>query len=183
MSTCVWRNKITLPPCFNAAQTCSSSACACPVESVSRTNRQRSKEAVRLIEWVSIGSFRVIALTTTQVCPLTAHCGHSTMSHLMSVSGVKRTWPIALHMSAFDPKRTLWAGAIPSKLKKKASPRGIFMAEGRVDRRLAAVLAGDVAGYSRLMGADEEGTLSRLNAHRREFLEPKVAEHRGRIVK
>ncbi len=57
------------------------------------------------------------------------------------------------------------------------------MAEGRVDRRLAAILAGDVAGYSRLMGADEEGTLSRLNAHRREFLEPKIAEHRGRIVK
>src|SRR5262245_12708007 len=57
------------------------------------------------------------------------------------------------------------------------------MAEGRVDRRLAAILAGDVAGYSRLMGADEEGTLSRLNAHRREFLGPKVAEHRGRIVK
>jgi adenylate cyclase len=57
------------------------------------------------------------------------------------------------------------------------------MAEGRVDRRLAAILAGDVAGYSRLMGADEEDTLSRLNAHRREFLEPKVAEHRGRIVK
>jgi adenylate cyclase len=57
------------------------------------------------------------------------------------------------------------------------------MAEGRVDRRLAAILAGDVAGYSRLMGTDEEGTLSRLHAHRREFLEPKVAEHRGRIVK
>src|SRR5262245_37217407 len=55
MSTCVWRNKITLPPCFNAAQTCSSSACACPVESVSRTNRQRSKEAARLLEWVSMG--------------------------------------------------------------------------------------------------------------------------------
>ena len=57
------------------------------------------------------------------------------------------------------------------------------MAEERVERRLAAILAGDVAGYSRLMGADEEGTLSRLNAHRREFLEPKIAEHRGRIVK
>jgi adenylate cyclase len=57
------------------------------------------------------------------------------------------------------------------------------MAEGRVDRRLAAILAGDIAGYSRLMGADEEGTLSRLNAHRREFMDPKVAEHRGRIVK
>src|SRR6202035_5567615 len=46
------------------------------------------------------------------------------------------------------------------------------MAEQRVERRLAAVLAADVAGYSRLMGADEEGTLARLNAHRREFLEP-----------
>jgi TolB-like protein len=57
------------------------------------------------------------------------------------------------------------------------------MAEKRVERRLAAVFAGDVAGYSRLMGADEEGTLRRLNAHRREFLEPKIAEHRGRIVK
>ena len=57
------------------------------------------------------------------------------------------------------------------------------MAEVRVERRLAAVLAGDVAGYSRLMGADEEGTLKRLNAHRREFLEPKIAEHRGRLVK
>jgi TolB-like protein/class 3 adenylate cyclase/Tfp pilus assembly protein PilF len=57
------------------------------------------------------------------------------------------------------------------------------MAEARVDRRLAAILAADVAGYSRLMGADEEGTLARLNAHRREFLEPTIAEHRGRIVK
>src|SRR5215470_9385565 len=61
--------------------------------------------------------------------------------------------------------------------------RGANMPENRVDRRLAAIFAGDVAGYSRLMGADEEGTLSRLNAHRREFLEPKIAEHRGRIVK
>jgi adenylate cyclase len=57
------------------------------------------------------------------------------------------------------------------------------MAEQRVERRLAAILAGDVAGYSRLMGADEEGTLSRLNAHRREFLDPKIADYRGRIVK
>jgi adenylate cyclase len=57
------------------------------------------------------------------------------------------------------------------------------MAEKRVERRLAAILAGDVAGYSRLMGADEEAALESLNAHRREFLEPKIAEHRGRIVK
>ena len=57
------------------------------------------------------------------------------------------------------------------------------MVEQRVERRLTAILAGDVVGYSRLMGADKEGTLSRLNAHRREFLEPKIADHRGRIVK
>ena len=57
------------------------------------------------------------------------------------------------------------------------------MAEQRVERRLAAILAADVVGYSRLMGADEEGTLARLNAHRREFLDPTIAEHRGRIVK
>src|SRR5437660_3363958 len=50
-------------------------------------------------------------------------------------------------------------------------------------RRLAAILAADVAGYSRLMGADEEGTLERLKALRREFVDPKIAEHHGRIVK
>src|SRR5690242_2234286 len=50
-------------------------------------------------------------------------------------------------------------------------------------RRLAAILAADVAGYSRLMGADEEGTLERLKALRRELIDPKIAEHRGRIVK
>jgi hypothetical protein len=51
-----------------------------------------------------------------------------------------------------------------------------------VTRRLAAILAGDVAGYSRLIGADEEGTLARLKAHRGELIDPKIAEHRGRIV-
>jgi hypothetical protein len=50
-------------------------------------------------------------------------------------------------------------------------------------RRLAAILAADVAGYSRLMGADEEGTLERLKALRRELLDPKIAAHHGRIVK
>ncbi|MBR1286830.1 adenylate/guanylate cyclase domain-containing protein [Bradyrhizobium sp. AUGA SZCCT0177] len=57
------------------------------------------------------------------------------------------------------------------------------MPEDRVDRRLAAILAIDVAGYSRLMGVDEEGTLAALKAHRSELIDPKVAEHRGRIVK
>src|SRR6516225_9342876 len=57
------------------------------------------------------------------------------------------------------------------------------MGEERVERRLAAILAGDVAGYSRLMGIDEEGTLAALKGHRRELVDPKIKEHRGRIVK
>ena len=57
------------------------------------------------------------------------------------------------------------------------------MATGRVERRLAAILAADVAGYSRLMGADEEGTLATLKAIRRELADPKIKEHHGRIVK
>jgi TolB-like protein/class 3 adenylate cyclase/Flp pilus assembly protein TadD len=55
--------------------------------------------------------------------------------------------------------------------------------EDQVDRRLAAILAGDVAGYSRLMGVDELGTLRQLQMHRKELVDPKIAEHRGRIVK
>ncbi len=57
------------------------------------------------------------------------------------------------------------------------------MAEERVQRRLAAILAADVAGYSRMMGHDEEGTLAALSAHRAEMIDPCIDEHRGRIVK
>src|ERR1700682_1055170 len=52
-----------------------------------------------------------------------------------------------------------------------------------VERRLAAILAADVAGYSTLMAADEEGTLSSLKAHRRRLSDPKIKEHHGRIFK
>src|SRR3984893_5533443 len=57
------------------------------------------------------------------------------------------------------------------------------MAGERVDRRLAAILAADIAGYSRLMSVDEEGTLRQLKTHRKELIDPKITEHRGRIVK
>jgi adenylate cyclase len=62
------------------------------------------------------------------------------------------------------------------------------MSRGEVDgelreRRLSAILAADVVGYSRLMGADEVGTLRALNGHRRELVDPTIASHRGRIVK
>src|SRR5712672_821875 len=56
------------------------------------------------------------------------------------------------------------------------------MTEERVERRLTAILAADVAGYSRLMGVDEEGTLAALKTLRREIADPKITEHRGRIV-
>jgi TolB-like protein/class 3 adenylate cyclase len=58
-----------------------------------------------------------------------------------------------------------------------------FVTDERVERRLAAVLAADVAGYSRLMGRDEEGTLGRLKNFRKVLVDPAVAAHRGRIVK
>src|SRR5215468_4284855 len=86
----------------------------------------------------------------------------------------------ALHESAFDPKRTLLLPEIPPTLECN---RGFSMAEERVDRRLAAILAADIAGYGRLMGSDEEGTLRQLKAHRKELVDPKITEHRGRIVK
>src|SRR6201982_321087 len=57
------------------------------------------------------------------------------------------------------------------------------MTEARVERRLAAILAADIAGYSRLMGTDEVGTLAALKAHRREIFDPEIAAHKGRIVK
>jgi adenylate cyclase len=57
------------------------------------------------------------------------------------------------------------------------------MPEQPIERKLAAILAADIAGYSRLVGLDEEGTLTRLRALRRELLDPTIAEHRGRIFK
>ena len=57
------------------------------------------------------------------------------------------------------------------------------MATERVERRLTAILAADVAGYSRLTSLDEEGTHARLTEHLRSLIEPKITEHRGRVVK
>ena len=57
------------------------------------------------------------------------------------------------------------------------------MVDGRLERRLSAILAADVAGYSRLMGVDEEGTHRRLGEHRRALIDPSIAAHHGRVVK
>jgi class 3 adenylate cyclase len=71
-------------------------------------------------------------------------------------------------------------------LRRKLPVSGMersHLAIERMERRLTVILAADVAGYSRLMGSDEEGTLARLKAHRRALVDPKISEHRGRIVK
>jgi TolB-like protein len=70
-----------------------------------------------------------------------------------------------------------------SAIMRAALERRLALATERVERRLTAILAADVAGYSRMMGKDEEGTLAQLKAHRRALVDPKIAEHRGRIVK
>jgi adenylate cyclase len=62
-------------------------------------------------------------------------------------------------------------------------PRNSDDTAGRVERRLAAILAADVAGYSRLVGADEQGTLARWRAHWDELIEPVIREHDGRVVR
>src|SRR6478672_5739729 len=60
--------------------------------------------------------------------------------------------------------------------------RGCVLSSEPVERRLTAILAADVAGYSRLIGADEEGTLAQLKAFRKTLVDPTIAKHRGRIV-
>src|SRR5262245_34775139 len=84
-------------------------------------------------------------------------------------------------------KRTFWS------MSEADHPRGqVYPIRGRASeppppegaaRRLAAIVAADIAGYSRLMGMDEEGTHARIKRHRRELVEPTIAEHHGRLIK
>src|SRR5687767_12272449 len=66
---------------------------------------------------------------------------------------------------------------------REMNPSHLRVTEQRPQRQLSAILAADVAGYSRLIGLDEEGTLARLKELRRSLIDPKINEHRGRIVK
>ena len=95
------------------------------------------------------------------------------MSGAMSAIGTKRT-------SIVHRNVRFWG---QSGHERFACTCLLLTHEERVDRRLAAIFAADIAGYSRLMGADEEGTLRQLKAHRKELVDPKITEHRGRIVK
>jgi class 3 adenylate cyclase len=89
-------------------------------------------------------------------------------------------------MSVFKGDRPVLEWSVDRKRCRVGSQRVRPMATGEqhgVSRRLAAILAADVAGYSRLMGNDEIGTLRALKAHRRELVDPTIARHHGRIVK
>src|SRR6516164_6840429 len=103
--------------------------------------------------------------------------------------GTRRTRPGAGDRPQADHRRlsrvpSLCGARSSRALRHRPAPRWpAGMSGERVERRLAAILAADVAGYSRLMGADEEGTHERLQAHLRELVEPKIREHHGRIVK
>jgi len=108
---------------------------------------------------------------------------------LMSVAGEARKWLGYAPRSQFDtisevdPSPAARRYALMTSNRNHQSRGNSLMGE-RVERRLAAVLAADVAGYSRLMGLDEEGTLARLKAARRAVVDPALASHhRGRIVK
>jgi class 3 adenylate cyclase len=84
--------------------------------------------------------------------------------------------------SSFRPKAPE-AGSSAARLCVKLAKRDQAVIEQRIQRQLIAILAADVAGYSRLIGLDEEGTLARLKELRRTLIDPKIEEHRGRIVK
>jgi hypothetical protein len=88
--------------------------------------------------------------------------------------------------SAFrqSAEKIFYNGRVPRFIEaNQYSFLGAVLPNERVERRLAAVLAADVAGYRRLMGADEEGTLALLKAFRKTIVDPSIAAHRGRIVK
>ena len=92
--------------------------------------------------------------------------------------------PVRLHIryaKVLLPSRRSEAHAFARSARKQG--RELLMIEERINRKLAAILAADVVGYSRLMGADEAGTLAALKRHREAIFDPAVAAHNGRIVK
>jgi class 3 adenylate cyclase len=82
-----------------------------------------------------------------------------------------------------SPKTDWMFDGVVARIIDNSVSKTAFSNGKRVERRLAAILAADVVGYSRLMGRDEIGTLARLRRHRYELVEPKVAEHKGKIVR
>jgi len=80
-------------------------------------------------------------------------------------------------------RQTIWLRPADRRKVNSAEVGSLAVASEEIERRLVAILMADVAGYSRLIGIDDEGTLALLNAHHAEVIEPKIKEHRGRIVR
>src|SRR5437660_5621388 len=94
-------------------------------------------------------------------------------------SAIPRRQPTA--RLVWPPEAPLPGKGVAATLRPRQHRRNIALA--REQRRLAAIVAVDVVGYSRLMGRDESGTLAALKAVRRELVDPKISEHGGRLVK
>jgi adenylate cyclase len=106
--------------------------------------------------------------------------GHSALLQCYQDGRARSFFGLVRH-SLFRSRR-MW-NASQAELGKRSMPTTRTMTPPRIERRLAAILAADVAGYSRLMGTDEVGTLNALKEHRRERVDPAIARHNGRIVK
>ena len=105
-----------------------------------------------------------------------------TLSHLDGYTCQQHPQTLRAHLAGWnrDLSAGWWRDAVWYCWQ---SLREADLTSERLDRRLSAILAADVAGYSRLMGLDEEGTLAQLKNHRVNLIDPKIAEHRGRIVR
>jgi hypothetical protein len=123
----------------------------------------------------------VSALIAATRLPEMRPCGHEIflLDH-SGIDGLTITYWCAYALLPSCHGRPVRALSLPATIKPGAE---LFMTEARINRRLAAVLAADVVGYSRLMGADEAGTLAALKRHREAIFDPAVAAHNGRIVK
>ena len=86
------------------------------------------------------------------------------------------------HATRFDAEYSATGLGLSELARLRWKDHTLYMSTGGTERRLVAILASDVAGYSRLMGEDEMGTVAALRSHRKEVIDLKLAEHRGRIV-
>src|SRR5258708_3431083 len=134
--------------------------------------------------WMELGASTLASprVSLKPARPLSTRSGHSPPNAVWRISSASRRVTGGQQVRG-GLARDLPLGRCRAYNAATQSHEGDLLANERVERRLTAILAADVAGYSRLMGADEEGTLAQLKSCRRELVDPKIAEHRGRIVK
>src|SRR5262249_39206293 len=105
-------------------------------------------------------------------------CGLKSVSVVPAIPGMT-----AFARSPSQLRQTMWLRPADRRTVNSAVVERLAVAGEQIERRLVAILMADVAGYSRLIGIDDEGTLAQLNTHHAELIEPKIKERRGRIVR